>query len=431
MYKLWENGLANGKEKKALDLMIGDDSKYDFLMFKYELLNLIAYHESIDPLIENVEIKNSIIRAIQELYSKGIASLQGYEDIHSYVEDAISKISKDSGEYLRILLSRNEQIHSDLRLYVIDGLLNLEKIILEGILKLSENLKINPTIPGLTHYRDAMPIKLRSYMDMVLSFNFEILDELDKMIDYLSVPVMGYGSGFGSLSSFDLCKFSNLLGLKDSNKNPLLLANLRGFDELRVIQVLSNITLFNSRIAQDLILWSGESGFIELPEEYVTGSSLMPNKKNPDFLEMFIGYAIKINSLGVMTSQALIGKGSWYHREFQILKWGAIESLELVPKLMQAFFDMLSRIKIREDKIKLSNSIYATHNAAMLIHEGKTWKDSYKIIGNALKEGKGLMEFEPPTFSTIKADLVKEKLDLVTAKIAEREGLYKKLLISE
>jgi len=432
MRNLWNGGAAGDGEKRAQELIIGEDKKYDKVLFKYEILSLIAYHMSLhDDLIES-KIRYEIVDGLRKLYWEGIESLDNYEDIHSYVEGEFSKKFPELGKYLRILLSRNEQVHNDIRLFLIDELLNLQKIILEGSIKLLESENQDITIPGYTHYRQAMPIKWNSYVDMLLGFNVLALRNIDYLINLLSYPAYGYGSGFGSLSKFDIEKFSNLLGMKFANQNPLLLANLRGMDELNSVQLISNIMLFYSRISIDLILWSSECGFIEIPSEYITGSSLMPNKRNPDFLEMFMGYSAELISNEHLIQNLLLGKGTFYHREFQMAKWKVMDAVMKSSSLLYYLFDLLSKVEINSEAVQkiMNKSIYATQNSAKLVYNGVSWKESYEIIGNKILIGDELEKIEPITYKTIDKKLLMEKLNEVNNEVERRKSIYSLLLKS-
>ena len=430
MEPLWKGGAAVNNNKSAQELIIGEDKKYDKLLFKYEILSLISYHLSLDDNLLKPSIRNQIIEGLRDLYRDGIESLDEYEDIHSYVEGEFSKKFPDLAKYLRILLSRNEQVHNDIRLFLIDNFLKIQKIILENSIKLIEKQNEDATIPGFTHYRQAMPIKWSSYIDMILSFNNYAVGMIDDFMNLINYPAYGYGSGFGSLSKFDNVKLCRLLGLNQGNLNPLFQANLRGFDELNSIHLLSSIILFYSRIATDLILWSTENGFVEIPSDYITGSSLMPNKKNPDFLEMLIGFAAEFVSHEHLIQNLLLGKGSFYHREFQIAKWKVMDSVSKFEDIAQYFFDLLSKVKINHGAAEriIDNSIYATQNSALLVYNGIPWKESYEIIGKKILTGEKLEEIEPGNFKIIDKDALNKKLNSVIEKIERREKLYAFLL---
>ena len=156
-----------------------------------------------------------------------------------------------------------------------------------------------------------------------------------------------------------------------------------------------------SRISQDLIMYSSdEFNFLELPKGYTTGSSLMPNKKNPDFLEMLQGYAAEASGTMFTTFSVLFNKGSGYHREFQLSKDKTMAFTLRAIKILKALLALFAGIKIDSDKAKslMKNPTYATMAAYVKFSEEGKWKDAYRYIGAKLKSGEPVAEYCPDSY---------------------------------
>lgn len=209
---------------------------------------------------------------------------------------------------------------------------------------------------------------------------------------------LGYGSGYGSAINVDLHSLATRLGYEKSYKNPVSGASTRGMDDLEVMFQVSRIMTFLSRIAQDFILFSSEEfGFLKLPDGYTTGSSLMPNKRNPDFLEMVQGYASE--SLGVLFSSfsIMINKETGYHREMQISKDSVISFLSRLVLILKAFNGLATGMSVdgmMSSKL-IENSTNATMEAFSLFTNGIQWKDAYVAVGNKLRNGEKINSHDP------------------------------------
>jgi argininosuccinate lyase len=219
----------------------------------------------------------------------------------------------------------------------------------------------------------------------------------------------GYGSGFGSMSKVDFNAVAKSLGFKRYMENPIYGSFLRGMDDLDVLYVLEKAMISISRIAQDMIVYSsGEHPFIKLPDGFTTGSSLMANKRNPDFLEMIQGYSSLAIAGHTATASILENKSSGYHREFQISKDRTMDDLLMCEKIFRHFNTFLSKVIIdeKEGKAAMDNSIYATGEAYRIFSSGKTWKESYRQVGYMVRSGQKFNEYEPPSYESVENNIL-------------------------
>ncbi|MCL5880996.1 MAG: lyase family protein [Candidatus Thermoplasmatota archaeon] len=411
MKKIWASG-ASGDSLPSLNrLMVDDDIDADRHMVDYEILALAAYHlqilkQGLIPRDESIRI----LHALAEIYSTEPDLNADLEDVHGNIEAMVLEKAGDSGKNLRLFLSRNEQIQTDILLFTRDHLLNIAwKCADIAEIILARRDKIKGVMPGYTHYRQGMAISSVTYMDYLSSLFY---NRSKKLLDALhgneTLP-LGYGSGFGSLSGVDFREVARSLGLKRGDENPMYLASQRGMDELNSIFQLSLVMLELSRISQDFILMSGdEIPVFSLPSGFTTGSSLMANKRNPDFLEMTQGYAAEIAGKISGVMMTLISKSSGYHRDFQIVKKDLLDAFFLLEDILEAAGHFFSGIEFNQNGSRtiVQNSSYATSNAHKLFSAGRTWKDSYGAVGEMVRNGQTLEEIDPEEIRSMNTDLV-------------------------
>ncbi|AAT43116.1 lyase family protein [Picrophilus oshimae] len=378
--KIWSGSAGEELENKFYDNIIRDDIDADKNMIKYEIINMLAY---------NVAMKApcSVIKALLDIYKNGIELKLDLEDVHGNIEDFI--IRRTGFKNFRMFLSRNEQVHSDLNLFIIDKIIEIEKILYE-IIKVIPGF--NGRIPGYTHYRQAMPMSVNTYINYIKSIFYHHFNNLDSFLMDLREMPLGYGSGYGSFSPVDFNQVSNLLNMEKNIKNPVY-SSLRYIKNIEnIVYLISSLAVDISRICQDIIIYS-ENDIITIPPEYTTGSSLMPNKINPDYLELFQGISAESISMLSFIMQSELNKTTGYHRDFQIVKDRTISFINNFERIMLGLKDLLYNIKFNEKNIK--NDVYATYNAWLAFKNGMDWKSAYSYAGNKIKNGEVLDEYQP------------------------------------
>ena len=403
MARIWGGGLSDDDNPHLEDLMITEDNEVDSYLIGYEILGLISYHLEISK--NNViprQESEELLSALLNLYDNVPPSVKGFEDVHSLVDSEVNSATS-FGSDLRIFLSRNDQSHFDIRSFYLDKLLEMGVILVE----ISSTIKIRfenaeGFMAGYTHYRQAMPVSFKTYFDYLSGIFADLAEDSLLLYGKLSISSpLGYGSGYGSPVPADMAQVGKSLGYKGNFGNPLNGSFYRGLDDVELSFLLSKIMLAISRISQDLIMYSSdEFNFLELPKGYTTGSSLMPNKRNPDFLEMLQGYAAEASGALFTTFSVIFNKGSGYHREFQLSKDKTIAFTLRAIKILKALLPLFSGIKIDHSKAKslVKNPTYATMAAYEKFREGGKWKDAYRYIGAKLKAGEPVAEYCPDSY---------------------------------
>lgn len=427
MPRIWGGGLSEGDNPDLEALMIEEDNVADQELVEYEILGLISYHLSLAkrkvlPESESADILNALL----QLLGERPASVKGHEDVHSLVDSRINSMSV-YGSDLRVFLSRNDQSHLDIRTFYLDSALELAQSLIEVSIAIEKKFrKAAGYMAGYTHYRQAMPVSFRTYFDYLSSVFLDMAEDcLALHTRFSQKSPLGYGSGYGSPVPADLEDVAHALGYNSSYQNPMHGSFYRGMDDGEMGFLLSKIMVGVSRISQDLILYSSdELRFVRIPDGYTTGSSLMPNKRNPDFLEMLQGYAAESISTLQLAQSTLLGKGSGYHREFQISKDRIMASILRALKILRALPPLFEGLELDANRAHalVENPTYATMAAYRQFIQGGRWKDAYRAVGAVLKQGDRVPEYVPDSLGGTGREEISNVMARVQALMAGKKS---------
>ncbi len=435
MPKIWQGGASGESSSRLNRLMVDDDIIVDEKLQRYEVLALMAYHREVHRrnLIPK-EDSSGIARSLLKLLENPVKLQPDLEDVHGNVEDFVLRDAGKAGKNLRIFLSRNEQSHTDIFMFVKDHLLQIAGLCssLARII-VTKREHISGIMPGYTHYRQAMAISAVTYFDFLAAQFDHLARDLAERSSRMKVLPLGYGSGFGQLTDIDFNRVASYLGFEHPPLNPMFLASRRGMEEAEFLIAGAEVMAVLSRISQDLIMFSGSDlPLFSLPEGFTTGSSLMPNKRNPDFLEMVQGYAaLHFGDLQSSLS-ILLNKSSGYHRDFQISKMITVNSALLIEEILERMSEFFQGIEFNPEKSSsaIDNTSYATANALLFFRKGLTWKDAYSEAGKRIRNGEKLVEIDPAEIRSISLkdlDRLDEEIRLAQAR---RDDLVKDLVSS-
>lgn len=394
--KLWENNVIKKQTKKeVIEYTTGEDILLDKKLVKYDALGSMAHCRMLKKIgILNEEEAKKITQKLKEivLEHERFELDPDLEDVHTNIENYLVKSIGGIGKKIHTGRSRNDQIILDLKLFSKDNLLDITSTLLsltETCMELSEK-HLNTVMPGYTHMQHAMPSTfsfwLMSYCESFMD-DFEHLLSIYDMID--SNP-LGAAAGYGVNIPLDRELTTKLLGFKKIQKNALYVQNSRGKNEILILSGLSQIMLDLSKLAQDLILFSTEEfGFFELPEEYYTGSSIMPQKKNPDVLEIMKAKASVIFGYLFQTINIAQSLPSGYNRDLQETKKPLMYGFEITISSLKIIEALLKGLKINKEKmleaIKKDKS-YATDLANLLVKKGVPFREAYQKVSSVLKD---------------------------------------------
>lgn len=327
---------------------------------------------------------------------------ESFEDVHSYIQHLLEQKSGKAGLKLHTCRSRNDQVALDVKLYSKENLIETSKLLLEVNKKLLALKKKNSGLfmPGYTHLQHAIPVSIGFY----LGAYFYMLENDSKRIKGISGSIdMNMGAGALAGTFIDSSKYNvALAGTKiQPTPNSLHTVSDRDF-VIEILSALAIIGMHLSRLAEDLILWSTkEFDFIDIDDAFCTGSSLMPQKKNPDVLELIRGNTGKL--YGNLMSVLVMMKGLplSYNRDMQLDKEPLFSSFEIIQQELKVLAELLPAIKFKKENIAKQlddECLYATDMADYLVQNGIAFKDAHTIIGKLisykLKTGKDIKEME-------------------------------------
>jgi len=363
----------------------------DRKIFHYDILVDIA-HVLCLLKCGHIDVKDArkIIRALLEVRDAGYDALpKDCEDVHEAIEKAVTTITP-SGKKMHTARSRNDEVVTCLRMFARDKLLSLAFSILElrkVILNIAER-HVDTIMPGFTHLQYAQPTVLAHWM---LAYHDMLERDFRRVLEAFGrVNKSPLGSAAFAGTSFELDRHytAELLGFDGVVENSCDAVSSRDF-LIESIFVASMCFLTLSRMAEEIVLWSSEFGFIELPDEYASSSSIMPQKKNPDVAELIRAKAGRI--LGELAGAMAIYKAMpmSYNRDFQEMNSVMFETLETTDVATILMARMLEKIEFRVEIMlekALKGFANATEIADLLAKRGIPFRDAHRIVGRVVAE---------------------------------------------
>ena len=324
------------------------------------------------------------------------------EDIHTQIQQTLERLVGPVARKLHTARSRNDQVSLDLRLYCREASTELVKAIRDAQRSLVRFAWANrrAVIPGYTHLQRAQPVLLAhhllAYVEM-LERDAERLEDARKRIEVLP---LGAGALAGTSLPIDRAYVAKLLGFPRIAANSMDAVSDRDF-ALELVSVLANLGVHLSRVAEDFILWATEEfGILALDDAIATGSSLMPQKKNPDVLELIRGQAGLVTGQLVAFLTMMKGLPLTYNRDLQWDKRFVFESVEASHDALRVLAVVMRHVRVRTDRLPRlleSDALCATDLAEYLVERGVAFADAHAIVGKlvsaAERQGKRLRDF--------------------------------------
>jgi len=316
---------------------------------------------------------------------------QALEDIHMHVERRLIEKIGEAGGKLHTARSRNDQVALDLRLYLRDVIRRLREQlrVLQGVLVRQAELHLGTVMPGYTHVQRAQPVLLAHHL---LAY-FEMLQrDRERLADCLvrvNVLPLGAGALAGTTLPIDRAYVAKLLDFPEVARNSIDAVSDRDF----AVEFLAGgaiLAMHLSRLAEELVLWSSaEFGFLELPDAFATGSSIMPQKKNPDVAELVRGKTGRV--YGALASLLTLLKGLplAYNRDMQEDKEPIFDAADTLQRILDVLPPMLSAVSFRPERMReaaASGFLNATDLADYLVRQGVPFREAHEIVGRLVRE---------------------------------------------
>lgn len=389
MAQLWGGRFT--KETDQLVYQFNASISFDKRFYEQDIRGSIAHVTMLEKQgVLKAHEKDRIIeglRSIQRDVENGTLEITDkYEDIHSFVESVLIERIKDAGKKLHTGRSRNDQVALDMKLYVRDEVLELDKLLkklLEELLKLmKENL--DTYMPGFTHLQKAQPITLAhhlgAYFEMFKRDRLRMKDIYARM----NYCPLGAGALAGTTYPLDREYTAELLGFAGPTLNSMDSVADRDY-LIELLAAMSTVMMHLSRFSEEIIIWnSNEYQFVDLDDAYSTGSSIMPQKKNPDIAELVRGKTGRVYGALMSLLTTMKGIPLAYNKDMQEDKEFAFDAIDTTKGCLALFTGMISTMKFNTKRMEDSAKhgfTNATDAADYLVNHGVPFRDAHGIIG--------------------------------------------------
>ena len=404
MAKMWAGRTAGNTADIAdeLNSSIGIDSR----MYKQDIEASIAHAKMLSKqgIIKTEEAEN-IIRGLEgilkDITSGDLEIDMSAEDIHMFVEEVLTERIGDDGKKLHTARSRNDQVAQDTRMYLrdqVDEIRGLTEKLIQTIADIAEK-NSDVIMPGYTHLQRAQPIL---FAHQILAYAMMLVRDKERLTDArkrMNISPIGSCALSGTTYDTDRLYEAKLLGFDDICHNSIDGVSDRDFC-VELLSDLSILMMHLSRFAEELILWSSwEFKFIEFSDAFTTGSSIMPQKKNPDMAELVRGKTGRVYGDLMQMLTALKGLPLAYNKDMQEDKESVFDACDTAKLCLNVMIPMLAEMKVNSGKMLAAAKggfINATDMADYLVRKGMPFRDAYHISGSivakCIEAGKTLDE---------------------------------------
>jgi len=393
--KIWEKGFSvNDKIEK---FTVGQDRELDMYLAPFDMRASKAQAKMLASIgLISREEEAQLLQGLDELLAQvenGTFQIEkDFEDVHSKIEYYLTDKFGDAGKKIHVARSRNDQVLTAIQLFIKDycekigaKILELTELLLQQGEKYKDDL-----LPGYTHFQAAMPssfgLWFGAYAEHLL-LDLHLLEAAHAVADH---NPLGSGAGFGSSFGIDREQTTHDMGFAHVAVSAVGAQMLRGKTEKTLAFAIAGVAGTLSKLAYDLVLYNSQDlGFVLLPKEFTTGSSIMPHKKNPDVFELVRAHCNRLQALPTDIILTINNLPSGYHRDFQILK-------EILFRPMVQFADILDILLFAVPALQVVpgvinqpkyDAIFSVENINQLIQSGVPFRDAYKQVGQAVDNG--------------------------------------------
>jgi len=429
MAQLWKGRFKKELAKETNDF--NSSIKFDYRMFEEDIKGSIAHATMLGStgIIEKSEsdrIVDGLSEILDDIKSGKLEIDMEAEDIHTFIEGELTARLGQTGKRLHTARSRNDQVALDIRMVLkkeIDEISSKLKELIAVLCNKAEE-HTETIMPGYTHLQRAQPITFAHHLMAYTSMLCRDLDRLKDVKKRMNILPLGSGALAGTTYPIDRAMTAGLLGFDDVALNSLDGVSDRDFC-IELASTLSIIMVHLSRFSEEIIMWcSWEFKFIELDDAFSTGSSIMPQKKNPDIAELVRGKSGRV--FGDLTTLLTVMKGIAlaYNKDMQEDKEAIFDAVDTVKMCLNAFTPMIDTMTVLKDNMRNAAAkgfINATDCADYLVGKGLPFRDAYKATGElvALCIDKNL------TLETLPIEEYKAVCDIFDEKVYEAIGLEK------
>ena len=394
--KLWEKNVQVDKEVETFT--VGKDREMDLYLAKYDVLGSMAHITMLESsgllAKEELTVLLAELKNIYAVADRGEFVIEeGVEDVHSQVELMLTRRLGDIGKKIHSGRSRNDQVLLDLKLYTraqIRELVELTNGLFEVLISQSNRYK-EVLMPGYTHLQIAMPSSFGLWFGAYAESLADDLQMMQAAYKVCNRNPLGSAAGYGSSFPLNRQMTTDLLGFDSMDYNVVYAQMGRGKMERTVAFAMAGIAATLSKLAFDACMFNSQNfGFIKLPDQFTTGSSIMPHKKNPDVFELTRAKCNKIQGLPQQITLICNNLPSGYFRDLQIIKEVFLPAFDELKDCIRMVTHMMREVKVNDhiledDKYAL---LFSVEEVNRLVLEGVPFRDAYKQVGLNIEAGK-------------------------------------------
>jgi len=393
--KLWDKGYAINKLIE--DFTVGKDRELDLYLAKYDVLGSMAHAIMLQSisLLEKEELEKLLIelKTVYRMAEQGNFRIEDdVEDVHSQVETLLTRKLGDTGKKIHSGRSRNDQVLLDLKLFTrseIHGIVTLGQKLFDVLIRQAENYK-DYFMPGYTHLQVAMPSSFGLWFSAWAESLADDFLLLLAAYEITNQNPLGSAAGYGSSFPLDRQMTTDLLGFEQMNYNVIYAQMGRGKMEKTVAFALASVAATLSKMAFDVCLFMSQNfGFVSLPDELTTGSSIMPHKKNPDVFELLRSRCNKIQAMPAQITLMINNLPTGYFRDLQIVKEIFLPAFDDLKSCLTIAAFALSEMSVKAEILSDDryNYVYSVEDVNRLVVQGVPFRDAYRQIGMKIQSG--------------------------------------------
>lgn len=393
--KLWDKGTSVNTWIEQFT--VGRDREMDLYLAEFDVLGTMAHITMLETigLIDKEELpilKKELVSIYNEIKAGNFSIEEGIEDVHSQVELMLTRKLGDMGKKVHSGRSRNDQVLVDCKLFIrseIQKTVESVNRLFNALIEQSEKYK-DVIIPGYTHLQVAMPSSFGLWFGAYAESLTDDMLLLQTAFKVANQNPLGSAAGYGSSFPLNRTLTTKLLGFEDLSYNVVYAQMGRGKTEKIAAFAMSSVAATLSRMAMDVCLYMSQNfTFLSLPDEFTTGSSIMPHKKNPDVFELIRAKCNKVQALPNDLTLMLANLPSGYFRDMQILKEVIFPAFSELRDCIDIAAFMLDKLKVNttilnDDRYKY---LFSVEEVNKLVLQGTPFRDAYKIVGKDINEG--------------------------------------------
>ena len=395
MKTLWEKGIETPAE--VTRFTVGNDAQWDMRLAPYDITGSMAHVQMLGKtgLLTQQET-DALLAALEALQKKILEGKleigEGAEDIHSLIELLLSRELGDLGKRIHAGRSRNDQVMTDIHLYLKDVCRDIAREVrsLFDLLQEKGRLFKDVLMPGYTHERPAMPSSIGLWMGSYAEILIDDIYQLTAAFLHCDQNPLGSAAGYGNSFPLDREETTHLMGFGTLKYNSIAAQMSRGRTERSLAFAMASLAGTLNKLAADCCLFSGpDFGFFDFPESLTTGSSIMPHKKNPDVWELIRARCNVIQGVPVQITLVCTNLTHGYHRDFQVLKDLLFPAIDSLFECLHMTGLLIAQMKVNGMIFESTryDQIFTVEEVNRLVLQGIPFRDAYRMVASSLRKG--------------------------------------------